>query len=98
MQALRAKVESFMGLMNGALDDLVDAIAEAVVAKMGERKGPAVEPKLLSIKQAAPYLARTEAALRAMIASGELPEAVIKRVGSRVFLVKRTLDDWVNAQ
>lgn len=84
--------------LTGALEGFVDAIADAVAKRLAARVPAGTEPRLLSVKDAAPYIGRTPAALRAMIASGEIPEPVIKRVGNRVFLVKKTLDDWISAQ
>lgn len=48
---------------------LVDAIAEAVVSRL-ESQGPQITPRMYSVKQAAIYLGRSEAAMR----RGSLPK------------------------
>lgn len=51
---------------------LVDAIADAVVSRL-ESQGPQITPRMYSVKQAAIYLGRSEAAIRLLAQHGKLP-------------------------
>jgi excisionase family DNA binding protein len=73
---------------NVGLDALADAIAARVLARMQQGK----EPRLLSVNEAAGYIGRTPKALRHMIASGAIPAV---REGSRIHLDRGDLDRWV---
>lgn len=79
-------------------DPFIEAIAEAVARKLAGMMKPPVDQKLIDIKEAARYMGRTAPSLRGMIASDEVPKKCIKRIGSRVFLVKPELDAWIDAQ
>lgn len=80
-------------------DALVDAIAEAVVRRMAAiAPATQIDQRLINVKTAAKYLCRTEASVRGMIISGEIPSRVVRRFSGRVFLEKRQLDAWVDAQ
>lgn len=82
------------------LDPLIEAIVEGVsrriLAKIGS--GSPRDQKLMSVKEAAGHLGRTASSVRGLIASGDIPAPVIKRIGSRVYLLKRELDAWIDAQ
>jgi len=54
---------------NAGLDALADAIASRVVARLQQSQ----DSRLLSVREAAEYLGRTEKALRHMIANGIIP-------------------------
>ena len=78
------------------LDGLAKAIAEEVaglirsdIARMSE---PSVQPALLTVKQAAVYLGRSEQSIQHLIFEKELP---VVRVGRRVHLDRRDLDAWI---
>lgn len=79
-------------------DALVDAIADAIARRMGPFATAPADQRLMSVKAAAKYLCRTEASVRAMISGGEIPAAVVRRFSGRVFLEKRELDRWIDAQ
>lgn len=73
---------------NAGLDALADAIAARVVARLSKSE----EPRLMSVKEAAVHIGRTTKALRHMIAGGKLPAI---REGSRVHLDRADLDQWI---
>ena len=51
-----------------------------------------MQPMLLTVKDAAIYLGRTEQAIQHLIFSHELP---VVRAGRRVHLDRRDLDAWI---
>jgi excisionase family DNA binding protein len=53
-----------------------------------------IQPALLTVKQAAIYLARTEQAVQHLIFQRDLP---VVRVGRRVHLHRKDLDVWIEA-
>ena len=73
---------------NAGLDALADAIAERVLARLHQGE----EPRLLSVKEAAAYIGRTQKSLRYMIAAGAIPAV---REGSRIHLDRADLDRWI---
>ena len=73
---------------NPALDALVDAVADRILARLHQ----ADQPRLLTVDEAAEYLGRTSKALRHMIANGAIPAV---REGSRLHLDRADLDRWV---
>lgn len=73
---------------NAGLDALADAIAARVAARLSQSE----EPRLWTVDEAAAYIGRTAKALRHMIASGAIPAV---REGSRVHLDRADLDRWV---
>ena len=79
---------SITGTGNAGLDALADAIAARVAARLNRAEGP----RLLNVNEAAEYVGRTPKALRHMIASGVIPAI---REGSRVHLDRADLDRWI---
>lgn len=80
-------------------DALVDAIADAVARRLaGSIAAPVADQRLLNTKAAAKYLGRTEASVRGLIQSGEIPQSIVRRFSGRLFLEKRELDKWIDAQ
>ena len=73
---------------NAGLDALADAIANRVLARLQRSQ----DARLLSVREAAEYLGRTEKALRHMVANGTIPAV---REGSRVHLDRADLDRWI---
>ena len=53
---------------------------------------------LLSVPAAAKRLSICKDKLYAMIASGELPAKVVRRIGRRTLIVAGELDRWLSAQ
>ena len=70
----------------------LDALADAIAARVAARLNQIDEPRLLSVDEAAAYIGRTPKALRHMIANGIVPAV---REGSRVHLDRADLDRWV---
>ncbi|WP_321471030.1 helix-turn-helix domain-containing protein [uncultured Paludibaculum sp.] len=72
---------------------MMKAIADAVVARLEPLLvDRALQPRLLTVKQAAAYLARTEKATYQLIAIGSLPSV---RSDARVMLDRQDLDRWI---
>jgi len=82
-----------------SFDRVIDAVATAVAEKLrsappGANEGVlSIEPRLLSVDQAALYLGRTKPAIQHMIAEGSLQTV---RADRRVFLDKQDLDRWID--
>lgn len=78
------------------LDGLAKAIADEVATLLRhdiERlSAPSIQPLLLSVKEAAIYLGRSEQSIQHLIFERELP---VVRVGRRVHLDRRDLDVWI---
>jgi excisionase family DNA binding protein len=77
-----------------ALAILVKAVAEQVASMLkGQLARPAeIQPVLLTVKQTAVYLGRSEQSIQHLIFHRELP---VVRVGRRVHLDRRDLDLWI---
>ena len=79
-----------------ALVGLVKAVAAEVAlllkAEITRSAGPEVQPALLTVKQSAIYLGRSEQSVQHLIFQRELP---VVRVGRRVHLDRRDLDEWI---
>lgn len=73
------------------IDQVLDAIAEAVAEKLSTRISNArpLQPRLLTVKQAAEYLGCSEASVYHQVKDGKLP--VVRR-DRRVFLDVRDMD------
>lgn len=81
---------------NSVINALVEAIASRVALQIkGEllqMSGPRIQPALLTVKQAAVYIGRSEQAVQHLIFQRELP---VVRAGRRVHLDRRDLDRWI---
>ena len=79
-----------------ALASLVKAVAVEVATLLrGEIAGmtaPQIQPALLTVKQAAVYLGRSEQSMQHLVFEKEIP---VVRVGRRVHLHRRDLDAWI---
>jgi hypothetical protein len=74
---------------------MMQAIADAVVAQLQPllvNRG--IQPRLLSVKQAALYLGRTEKATYNLAATGGLPTV---RADARLMFDVQDLDRWIDA-
>jgi len=72
------------------------AIADAVVERLRpllESRAGTPEPRLLTVKQAAVYLGRTETATRQLAAAGGIP---VVRGDARVMFDRRDLEQWID--
>lgn len=78
------------------LDVLVKTVAAEVVellkAEFGRVSNVDIKPALLTVKQAAVYLGRSEQAVQHLIFQKEIP---VVRVGRRVHLDRRDLEVWI---
>lgn len=79
-------------------DPILEALAKAVAAEVATLlkeqavHAPEVKPILLTVKQAAVYLGRSEQSVQHLIFQREVP---VVRVGRRVHLDRRDLDSWI---
>jgi excisionase family DNA binding protein len=71
----------------------LDALADAIAARVAEQLSRSDQPRLMSVKEAAAYIGRTAKALRHMIADGTITAV---REGSRIHLDRSDLDQWIN--
>ncbi len=69
------------------------AFADALAARIAERLNAGQQPRLLSVKDAAAYVGRTQKALRHLIADGAIPTV---REGGRIHLDRGDLDRWID--
>jgi excisionase family DNA binding protein len=73
-------------------DPLVEAIAKRTAEILRHDLGLEAK-RLLTVKEAADYISRSERSLRQMIANGALP---VIREGRAVRLDRRVLDEWID--
>lgn len=78
--------------MNSTGNAGLDALADAIAARVAARLNRSDEPRLMSVNEAAAYIGRTPKALRHMIASGTIP---VVREGSRLHLDRVDLNRWI---
>jgi excisionase family DNA binding protein len=71
---------------------LATEIAGMVKAELGQLVRHDVQPALLTVKQAAVYLGRSEQSVQHLIFQKDLP---VVRIGRRVHLDRRDLDAWI---
>lgn len=81
------------------MDTIIELIATEVSMRVEQKfvkhlrnMPPQIQPALLTVKDAAVYLGRTEQAIQHLIASKELP---VVRAGRRVHLHRADLDAWI---
>jgi excisionase family DNA binding protein len=83
-------------MADSTMDAIARAIAEEVAARvraeLSRSARPRIEPVLLSVKDAALYIGRTEQAVQHLIFQRDLP---VVRHGRRVHLDRRDLDAWI---
>jgi len=72
------------------LDFLAEKVAERI--RMSGSISPGTRPRLMSVKAAAEYLGRTQAAIRHMVQSAKLP---CVRADRRILMDVRDLDRWI---
>jgi excisionase family DNA binding protein len=70
---------------------VAERVEERVIDRL-EHMAPQIQPALLSVRDAATYLGRSEQSIQHLIFSQELP---VVRVGRRVHLDRRDLDAWI---
>jgi len=70
----------------------LDALADAIAARVATQLSKSEEPRLMTVDRAAEYIGRSPKALRHLIANGALPAV---REGTRVHLDRADLDRWI---
>jgi hypothetical protein len=72
---------------------MVEAIADAVLARLRPALDIHVKPRLFTIDQAAVYIGRTPKAVRCLADNGAFP---MVRSDGRIMLDVRDLDSWID--
>jgi excisionase family DNA binding protein len=79
------------------LEPLIEELAEKVVAKLSKEHPTSpcsdVQPRLLTVEQAATYIGRTPTAVQHLVSDGQLSTV---RSDRRVFIDVRDLDRWID--
>jgi excisionase family DNA binding protein len=70
----------------------LDALADAIAARVAARLSLSQEPRLLTVNEAAKYIGRTPKALRHLIANGTVSAI---RADGRVQLDRQDLDSFI---
>lgn len=77
---------------DGLLESMADLIADKVAKKLADSGSTPVQPRLLTVDQAATFLGRTKDAIQHMVSAGKI--AIVKS-DRRVFLDVRDLERWI---
>jgi len=85
-------------MLNQDLDEIVDRLAALIAVRVQSRIGVSagkgrIAARLLTVKQAADYIGRTEQAIQHLIHKREL---IVVRRGRRVHLDRADLDRWID--
>ena len=78
--------------IGAVIETLATAVASKIRSGVGSRVDGKIQPRLLTVKQAAEYLGRTKAAVQHMVAARRVP---VVRDGRRIFLDVQELDRWI---
>ena len=87
-------------MQNGiTIEAFIKQLADRILARLRPElaqlgNGGAIRPRLLSIKQAAVYLGRSEEAVSHMVSSGKIPAV---RGDRRILIDLRDLDRWIES-
>jgi excisionase family DNA binding protein len=86
-------------MLNQDLDEIVDRLAALIAVRVQSRIGVSagkgrIAARLLTVKEAADYVGRTEQAVQHLIHKREL---IVVRRGRRVHLDRADLDRWIDA-
>lgn len=86
-------------MRNGVLDQIVDELASLIATRIQARIGGPADRnapgrRLLTVKEAANYIGRTEQAVQHLIHKREL---IVVRKGRRVHLDRADLDRWIES-
>jgi excisionase family DNA binding protein len=79
-------------VLDGLAKALAVEIAERLKPEMARLSAPVIQPALLTVKEAAIYLGRSEQAIQHLVFERALP---VVRVGRRVHLDRRDLDAFI---
>lgn len=77
-------------------EDFIDTLADRIAAKVRpvlSSSTSTVQGRLLTVRDAASYIGRSEQAVQHLIFQRDLP---VIRVGRRVHLDRRDLDAWID--
>jgi excisionase family DNA binding protein len=85
-------------MLNQDFDEIVDRLAAMIAARVQSRIGVCAEKgqiaaRLLTVKEAADYIGRTQQAVQHLIHKREL---IVVRRGRRVHLDRADLDRWID--
>ncbi len=75
-------------MSTGAVDPLIQAIVDGVVARL-KAQPDRITPRVLNLEQCATYLGRTPAAIRQLVIDGKIP---VLKIDKRVQFDVRDLD------
>lgn len=86
-------------MLNQDFDEIVDRLAAMIAVRVQSRIGVSsgkgrIAARLLTVKEAADYIGRTEQAVQHLIHKREL---IVVRRGRRVHLDRADLDRWIDA-
>ncbi|MBZ5668021.1 MAG: helix-turn-helix domain-containing protein [Acidobacteriia bacterium] len=86
-------------MLSQAFEEIVDRLATLIAVRVQSRIGPptgrgGTVARLLTVKEAAAYVGRTEQAVQHLIHKREL---IVVRRGRRVHLDRADLDRWIDA-
>jgi excisionase family DNA binding protein len=73
------------------LDRILDVLAEKMARHLSRKSGD-LQPRLLTLEQAAVYIGRTPEATQHLASSGKIPTV---RSDRRVFIDRLDLDEWI---
>ena len=71
---------------------LAEQLVSKLVPKLGQHGKTGIAPRLMTVEEAAQYIARSENAVRILVHRKELPAV---HGGKRVHLDRRDLDMWI---
>ena len=74
------------------VDQLIEEIANRIVAKLAKANGASAGTRLLSVEAAAEYIGRTKPGMDHLISAGKIPTV---RADRRVMVDVRDLDKWI---
>ena len=77
---------------NGLAKALASELAERLKPEIARLASPVIQPALLTVKEAALYLGRSEQSIQHLLFERQLP---VVRVGRRVHLHRRDLDAFI---
>lgn len=93
LEAIAKEVSNLVGQENEKMkNSIVEEITKMRRSIVEEIATAATQPALLTVKQAAAYIARSEQAVQHMISNKHL---IVVRDGRRVFLRRTDLDEWI---
>lgn len=72
-------------------DRVLDILADKVAKRLSQDTS-GIQPRLLTIEQAAAYIGRTPEAMQHLASSGKIPTV---RADRRVFIDRLDLDEWI---